>query len=213
MTGDEVWAGVDGPWRRAVELAWEAFVGGSIAVGAVVLGPDGDVIAEGRNRSGETVGPAGQVVGSSIAHAEVNALAGVPLGTPGPTTLLSTLEPCVMCTTVCRFGLLEHVRYLAVDPIWAGAERIAELNAFYARRDPTRQAVDLGRVSTWCGALALLSGSHQRARRAGTDIAAAHAASPVTAASPYADAATVLIDAGLAPDTDLTLDRALAAHL
>lgn len=204
---------LDPAWRRAVELAWEAFVHGSIAVGAVVLGPDGGRLAEGRNRSGEVDGPPGQVVGSTIAHAEVNALAGVPRGTPGPTTLLSTLEPCVMCTTVCRFGLLAHVRYAAVDPIWAGAERIGELNAFYARREPSREAVDLGLLSTWCGALALVSGSYQRARRDGIDPAAAHAASPVTATSPYADAAAALIEAGLAPGTTLTLDQALAAHL
>lgn len=80
---------------RALALAALCVPGGDVPVGAVVLGPDGAVLGEGRNRREET--------GDATAHAEVDALraAAGSLGEgwrlPGATVVV-TLEPCVMCT-------------------------------------------------------------------------------------------------------------------
>jgi len=81
--------------ERALELAQQCLSHGDVPVGAVVLGPDGVVLGEGRNRREQT--------GDPTAHAEVDALrtAAGSLGQgwrlPG-TTVVVTLEPCVMCT-------------------------------------------------------------------------------------------------------------------
>ncbi len=80
---------------RALELAALCPSHGDVPVGAVVLGPDGAVLGEGRNRREQT--------GDPTAHAEVDALrcAAGSLGEgwrlPGATVVV-TLEPCVMCT-------------------------------------------------------------------------------------------------------------------
>jgi tRNA(adenine34) deaminase len=72
---DEMWRDVHAAWRQAFELAWESFVAGSPPVGAVVVAPDGSVVARGRSRRSESMAPHNQLAGSRLAHAEVNALA------------------------------------------------------------------------------------------------------------------------------------------
>jgi tRNA(Arg) A34 adenosine deaminase TadA len=211
---DEAWGGLDEMWRRAFVLAWEAFTEGSIAVGAVVLGPDGEVVAEGRNRAAGTEAVAGQVVGAAIAHAEVNALALVPRGAQG-VTLLSTLEPCFLCTAAARYAQVVAVRYVVADPVWEGVERIGELNAAYARHPAVREEVDLGPLSTWSGGLALLSVVRWIASRTGRtpaeELAVGHVATDVRVAQPHvAHLADELLADGLEPGTDLSLEAALA---
>ena len=214
MEWDEAWGGLDEAWRRAFGLAWEAFGEGSIAVGAIVLGPDGEVVAEGRNRAAGTEAVPGQVVGAAIAHAEVNALALVPRGARG-LTLLSTLEPCFLCTAAARFAQVADVRYAVADPVWAGVERIGELNAAYARHPAVRQEVDLGGLSTWSGGTALLSVvrwiASRTGRSAAEELADGHVATDIRVAQPpVARLAEELLAADLRPDPDVSLEQALA---
>ncbi|WP_051038879.1 tRNA adenosine(34) deaminase TadA [Microbacterium sp. B19] len=79
--------------RRALALAGDAATHDDVPVGAVVLGPTGAVIGEGRNLR--------EVTNDPTAHAEVVALraAAAHLGTwhLAGCTLVVTLEPCVMC--------------------------------------------------------------------------------------------------------------------
>ncbi|WP_107470190.1 tRNA adenosine(34) deaminase TadA [Streptomyces sp. 3211] len=79
--------------RLALQEAARAVPAGDVPVGAVVLGPDGKVLATGYNER--------EATGDPTAHAEVLALrrAAAELGEwrlPG-CTLVVTLEPCVMC--------------------------------------------------------------------------------------------------------------------
>ncbi|GAA2749972.1 bifunctional diaminohydroxyphosphoribosylaminopyrimidine deaminase/5-amino-6-(5-phosphoribosylamino)uracil reductase RibD [Amnibacterium kyonggiense] len=69
--------------RRALELARLGPSGGpNPQVGCVLLGPDGDVLAEGWHR------------GAGTPHAEADALAKVPEGAAAGATAVVTLEPC-----------------------------------------------------------------------------------------------------------------------
>ena len=68
-------AELDNGWERALELAWESFCGRTTPVGAVVLDSSGVIVAEGRGRRYEKTGPPGQLAGTHVAHAELNALA------------------------------------------------------------------------------------------------------------------------------------------
>lgn len=79
--------------RRALELASAAADEGDVPVGAMVISPEGRVLAEGRNireRDGDPTG-----------HAEIDAMrqAARALGTwrLDGCTLVVTLEPCTMC--------------------------------------------------------------------------------------------------------------------
>lgn len=79
--------------RRALALAVDAASDGDIPVGAVVMDAAGVVIGEGRNLREVTHDP--------TAHAEVVALRAAAVATGGwnlaGSTLVVTLEPCLMC--------------------------------------------------------------------------------------------------------------------
>lgn len=132
------WSRLSGPWRRAFTLAWEGFCVGAFPVGAVVVNPSGAVASTGRNRRRETTGPAGELAGTNLAHAEVNALAKLPYGSYPDHTLLTTLEPCLLCTAALRHCHIGAVEYAAADPSWRGIERLPELNGLVARHWTTR---------------------------------------------------------------------------
>ncbi|UTX54868.1 nucleoside deaminase [Leucobacter aridicollis] len=102
--------------ERALESAREAAAAGEIPVGAVILGPDGTVIAAGRNDREANTDPTG--------HAEVIAIraAAAALGDRilDGCTLVVTLEPCVMCAGVILAARVPRVVFGAWD-VKAGA--------------------------------------------------------------------------------------------
>ncbi|MGJ3246393.1 MAG: tRNA adenosine(34) deaminase TadA [Elainellaceae cyanobacterium] len=97
---------------RAIALAEAAGEAGEVPVGAVIIGPEGTLIAEGENRREREHDP--------TAHAEVVALraAGRILNTwhLDQCTLYVTLEPCPMCAGAIVLGRLKCVVYGADDP-------------------------------------------------------------------------------------------------
>jgi tRNA(adenine34) deaminase len=126
-------------WGIALGLAWEAYVAGTIPVGAVVTDSDGTILARGRNRMYDVGAPTGQIYGSRVAHAEVNAL--VQLGTDRrylDCTLWTTLEPCAQCVSAAWLSTIGRVRFAASD-VYAGASKLIERQieaADSARRFP-----------------------------------------------------------------------------
>jgi tRNA(adenine34) deaminase len=125
---------VDDYWAAAFTLAWEAFQERSIPVGAILVDGAGTIIGRGRNRMSGTTAPAGQIAGSRIAHAEINALAQLPPGVHEDHVLYTTLEPCFLCTMALRFSHLGTVRYAAPDPTWYGVDQLPKINHHVARR-------------------------------------------------------------------------------
>jgi tRNA(Arg) A34 adenosine deaminase TadA len=113
-------------WRAALELAWQAFGAGTIPVGAIVTDTDGTVLSRGRNRMFESSAPAGEIFGSRVAHAEINAL--VQLGTDRryfDCTLWTTLEPCAQCVGAAWLSTIGRVAFAATD-VYGGASKLIE---------------------------------------------------------------------------------------
>jgi tRNA(Arg) A34 adenosine deaminase TadA len=98
--------------RQALDLAREAATLGEVPVGALVVGPDGEVLGEGMN------GPIGRC--DPTAHAEIVALreAAARLGNYRMTgcTLVVTLEPCAMCAGAISHARIGRLVYGASDP-------------------------------------------------------------------------------------------------
>jgi tRNA(adenine34) deaminase len=97
--------------RLALDEARRAARAGDVPVGAVLLAPDGSVLAAGHNEREATGDPTG--------HAEVLAIrrAAEKLGEWRLTgcTLVVTLEPCTMCAGAIVQSRVDRVVYGALD--------------------------------------------------------------------------------------------------
>ena len=104
---------LDAAMGRALELAAAAEEWGDTPIGAVVLGPDGAVLAGAVNEREKR--------GDPTAHAEVLALrAAAAVHGDGwrlsGCTLVVTLEPCTMCAGASVLSRVDSVVYGAEDP-------------------------------------------------------------------------------------------------
>lgn len=103
---------------RALAEARLAAERGEVPIGAVIVGPDGTILAEAGNRTEETSDP--------TAHAEMLAIraAAAKLGAPRLVgcDLYVTLEPCPMCAQAISFARIRRLYWGAPDPKGGGIE-------------------------------------------------------------------------------------------
>ncbi len=106
LSTDEVWL------RLALTEAQEAQAADEVPIGAVILGPEGAILARGQNRVIRDHDP--------TAHAEIIALraAGASLGNYRleQSTLYVTLEPCAMCAGAMIHARIARLVFGAFDP-------------------------------------------------------------------------------------------------
>ena len=102
----------------ALREARSAAERGEVPIGAVIVGPDGEVLAEAGNRTEGDRDP--------TAHAELLAIrsAAAKRGAPRlvDCDLYVTLEPCPMCAQAISFARLRRLYYGAADPKGGGVE-------------------------------------------------------------------------------------------
>jgi tRNA(adenine34) deaminase len=106
----------NGHMDRALHEANASAARGEVPVGAVVVGPDGIVLAACGNRTRQLNDP--------TAHAEMLAIreAAAALGSERLTgcDLYVTLEPCPMCATAISFARIRRLYFGADDPKCGG---------------------------------------------------------------------------------------------
>ncbi len=111
--------------QAALDEARAARARGEVPVGAVLLGPDGSVLA----RAGNAV----EAERDASAHAELRAMraAAARLGSPrlAGCTLVATLEPCAMCAAACVHFRIARLVFGAYDPKGGGVEHGARVFA------------------------------------------------------------------------------------
>lgn len=111
--------------NTALEQARAAALRGEVPVGAVVIAPDGRVIAQAGNRTREMNDP--------TAHAEILAIrdACAALGQERLTgcDLYVTLEPCPMCAAAISHARIARLYYGASDPKSGGVAQGARVFA------------------------------------------------------------------------------------
>ena len=104
--------------ERALSEARAAAERGEVPIGAVIVGPDGTLLAAAGNRTEADRDP--------TAHAELLAIraAAAKLGAPRlvECDLYVTLEPCPMCAQAISFARLRRLYYGASDPKGGGVE-------------------------------------------------------------------------------------------
>ncbi len=104
---------------RALSEARLAAERGEVPIGAVIVGPSGEVLAAAGNRTEE--------LGDPTAHAEMLAIraAAAKLGVPRlvECDLYVTLEPCPMCAQAISFARIRRLYWGAADPKGGGIEQ------------------------------------------------------------------------------------------
>lgn len=135
--------------RQALELARQSLLndGEDVPVGALVIGPDGSVLAESANRREALTDP--------TAHAEVVVLREAALAL-GDThligcTLVVTLEPCPMCAGAAQLARVDRVVFGAWNEEYGAAGSAWDL--LRDRRLSHRPEVVGGVLAEECGAI------------------------------------------------------------
>ncbi|MFD7905833.1 tRNA adenosine(34) deaminase TadA [Kitasatospora sp. NPDC059722] len=148
------------PMRLAMAEAALAPATGDVPVGALVLGPDGEVIGRGHNER--------EAVGDPTAHAEVVAIrqAADKVGQwrLGGCTLVVTLEPCTMCAGAIVLSRIDRVVYGALDEKAGAAGSLFDV--MRDRRLNHRPEVIWGVLADECGEqLRAFFGDHRETPR------------------------------------------------
>ena len=121
---------------------------GTPPVGSVVINSDGEIVTRGRGRRYVRDPAQGQLSYSHLAHAELNALAQLP-----PTrryedlTVLTTLEPRILCMGAAVMATVGKVEYAGADP-YGGAAHLQLKNAHTTRLMPHIVGPDGGSLGT-----------------------------------------------------------------
>jgi tRNA(adenine34) deaminase len=106
------------PMDEALAEARAAAARGEIPIGAVVLGPDGRVLARAGNRT--------EADSDASAHAELLALRAAAWGQRSPRLtgcdLVVTLEPCPMCAQAISLFRIRRLVFGAYDPKGGGVD-------------------------------------------------------------------------------------------
>jgi tRNA(adenine34) deaminase len=112
--------------REAIRLAQEAERRGNLPIGAVIV-LDGEIVARGMNAIWS---PAVDLT----RHAEMEALRAVPSGLwprSREMTLLTTLEPCVMCAGAILLHGIGRLAFGSRDPSGGVGETLASLPPYF----------------------------------------------------------------------------------
>lgn len=103
---------------QALDEARAAGERGEVPVGAVIVAPDGKIVARAGNRTRELNDP--------TAHAETLAIRAACVALKSERLpdhdLYVTLEPCSMCASVISFARIRRLYYGASDPKSGGVE-------------------------------------------------------------------------------------------
>ncbi|PYD46840.1 tRNA-specific adenosine deaminase [Novacetimonas pomaceti] len=125
------------PMSVAFAQARAAAARGEVPVGAVLLGPDGTIIARAGNRTEELRDPS--------AHAEMLVMRAATQARDGARlsdcTLYVTLEPCPMCAAAAVHFRVGRILFGAYDPKGGGVEHGPRL---FARRDCLHRPETIG---------------------------------------------------------------------
>jgi tRNA(adenine34) deaminase len=132
---NDFWHSKSPAWQACLSEAWAAYCAGSLPIGAAVVNREGDILARGRNRWHQSQATTGQISGSRLAHAEINALIQLPHQRDDyrDWSLYTTLEPCPLCVGALYMYGLRRLHFAARDP-WAGSTNMLGTTPYLSRK-------------------------------------------------------------------------------
>jgi tRNA(adenine34) deaminase len=130
-----MWEHLSLVWQACIEEAWEAYCARTMPIGAAIVGPDGAILARGRNRIAQPISQKGQLAGHPLAHAEINALIALEYSAVDPQAcaLYTTCEPCPLCLGAFYMSGLRRLVFACRDPL-AGSTDLLGKTPYLSRK-------------------------------------------------------------------------------
>ena len=119
-----MWDTLPKPWKVCLDEAWQAYCAGSLPIGAVIIGQDGEVLSRARNRRYERGNFPVGAKNQEIMHAELQSILALD-DTDLPRAsaeLYTTMEPCPMCLGTWFMSSMRVLHYAARDPYAGSAD-------------------------------------------------------------------------------------------
>jgi tRNA(adenine34) deaminase len=122
-------------WISCLELALEGTMAGSFGIAAVITKPDGTILSRGRNQLFDAYDSVNIVKMSSVAHAEINALANLAPKHRQDRSLrlFTTVEPCPMCLGAIAMSWIRQV-YVGSRDNWASVTDLLTTHPYLRRK-------------------------------------------------------------------------------
>jgi len=149
-----MWNTTGKAWQAVFEQCWEAFKSGSLPIGAVITGENGEVISCGRNRGFDK-----SLLNPRIAHAEMDALHKLDIWKyPELKTyaLYTSMEPCPMCMGAIVMAGIRKLQVAARDG-WAGSVHLVQKDPYMSSKNMqinfefgALETVSLTMMMYWC---------------------------------------------------------------
>lgn len=130
------WPDLDPAWQACLEEVWQAFLHGTVPIGAVITDSSGKILARGRNHIYDDGHPPGQVGRNQLAHAELNALLHFDrtLHHPHSCAIYTSLEPCPLCMGAIYMMGIRHVHFAARDA-YAGSTNLLGVTPYLSKKE------------------------------------------------------------------------------
>jgi tRNA(adenine34) deaminase len=122
-----MWDTLSTPWQACLDEAWQAYCTGSLPIGAVIVGQDGEILTRGRNHIFQDGDLPFGAKNHEVMHAELQCtLALDQTNIPRRTAeLYTSMEPCPMCLSTWYMSGMAVLHYAARDP-YAGSTNLLE---------------------------------------------------------------------------------------
>lgn len=130
------WSELSPAWQACLDETWQAFLHGTVPIGAVVTDEYGAVVARGRNRIYDDNDLKGQVNRNQLAHAELNAMLQFNRDQHDfrACAIYTSMEPCPLCMGAIYMMGIGHIHYAARDT-YAGSTDMLKSTPYLSRKN------------------------------------------------------------------------------
>lgn len=130
-----MWKNLSKPWIVCLDEAWQAYCAGSLPIGAVIVGQDGEILTRGRNRIYQSDDLPFGAKNHEIMHAELQCTLALDQSSiPRRTAeLYTSMEPCPMCLSTWYMSGMAALHYAARDP-FAGSTDLLQTTWYMQRK-------------------------------------------------------------------------------
>ncbi len=133
-----MWSDLPREWQICLEEGWNAYVAGSLPIGAAIFDPNGKLISQACSQIGHKGDLKSSVHDNPLAHAELNVLLEMFTckSEPHKVVLYTLLEPCPLCMGAIYMAGVRQVWYAARDAFAGSANLIGKTE--YLSRKPVK---------------------------------------------------------------------------